>query len=320
MLQKINHQLGSSMLSALQSSVVLPTNKKTYCSEIRRSQPTAMVFLIDQSGSMSEKMAGVEESKADFLARAVNQSLRELISTCTRTEGIRHYLDIVLIGYGATDGQTSSVCWQGELEGKTWVSVSELAATPLGSEEITETKVVRGTPKTQTKEVKYWLSSVASSLTPMGAALEHASLLLKDWIEAHPSSYPPTVFNFTDGAQTDCSDDELLEKAKFLKNLHTEDGNVLLFNCNISTSKQEPIFFPLSRTELPQNDKYAHLMYNLSSDMPEKYAADVAVLRKTDIPTDSVFSAMVYQADDAALVRMLDIGSRSQRTMIGRDK
>ncbi|PIY12328.1 MAG: hypothetical protein COZ18_02335 [Flexibacter sp. CG_4_10_14_3_um_filter_32_15] len=321
MLQKINHQLGISMLSALQSSVVLPNNKKTYSSEIRRSQPTAMVFLIDQSGSMSETMEGVGESKAVFLARAVNQAMREIISTCTRTEGVRHYMDIVLIGYGGLgDGKTSSVCWQGELEGKTWVSTTELAATPLGSEKVTETKLVHNVSKTQTKTVKYWLSPVASSLTPMGAALEHASLLLTDWIANHPTSYPPTVFNFTDGAQTDCSDDDLVEKAKFLKNLHTEDGNVLLFNCHISTSKKEPIYFPSSRSELPVSDKYAQLMYNLSSDMPEKYAVDVATLRKTDIPTDSVFSAMVYQADDAALVRMLDIGSRSQRTMIGRDK
>ena len=321
MLQKITHQLGVSLLDFMDSTALLPVNKKSYSAEIRRSQPTAMVFLIDQSGSMNEIMEGLGESKADFLARAVNQTLRELVNISTRTEGIRHYLDIVLIGYGAVgDGKTSSVCWQGTLEGKTWVSVTELAANPFFSEQITQTKEIRGKQKTETKTVKSWLTSSCVSLTPMGAAIEHATVLLSDWIAKNPNSYPPTVFNFTDGAQTDCTDDELLEKAKALKNLHTSDGNALFFNCHISRQDKKAIYFPLSRTELPQGDQYAQLMYNLSSDMPASYNLGIARVRGTDIPTSGTFSAMVYQADDTALVRMIDIGSRSQKTQIGRDK
>lgn len=321
MLQKITHQLGVSLLDFMDLSVVLPVNKKSYSAEIRRSQPTAMVFLIDQSGSMNETMQGLGESKAAFLARAVNQTLRELVNISTRTEGIRHYLDIVLIGYGAVgDGKTSSVCWQGELEGKTWVSVTDLAANPFFSEEITETKKIRNIEKIETKTVKSWLSSASVSLTPMGAAIEHATVLLSDWIAKNPTSYPPTVFNFTDGAQTDCTDDELLEKAKALKNLHTSDGNILFFNCHISTEDKKAIYFPLSRTELPAGDKYAQLMYNLSSDMPVSYNLGVAGVRGSDIPSVGSFSAMVYQADDTALVRMIDIGSRSQKTQIGKNK
>lgn len=160
---KLNQYYKMNVISALQSSVVLPSNKKTYSSEIRRSQPTAMVFLIDQSGSMSETMEGVGESKAVFLARAVNQAMREIISTCTRTEGVRHYMDIVLIGYGGLgDGKTSSVCWQGDLEGKTWVSTTELAATPLGSEQITEKRIrtfrtIKKPTKTTRMENNYYV-------------------------------------------------------------------------------------------------------------------------------------------------------------------
>ena len=59
-----------------------------YNAEISRSQPTAYLFLVDQSGSMSDQMASASRSKAQFVADVLNKTLRDLIVRCTRDEGV----------------------------------------------------------------------------------------------------------------------------------------------------------------------------------------------------------------------------------------
>ena len=49
----------------------------SYTAEISRSQPTAFLFLVDQSGSMDDKMAS-GRSKAQFVADVLNRTLMEL--------------------------------------------------------------------------------------------------------------------------------------------------------------------------------------------------------------------------------------------------
>ena len=55
--------------------------------------------MIDQSGSMNERMVG-GESKADFVAKVINRTLTELVIRCTRADGVRDYFDIGIIAYG----------------------------------------------------------------------------------------------------------------------------------------------------------------------------------------------------------------------------
>jgi hypothetical protein len=71
----------------------------TYSAEISRDNPTAIVFLIDQSGSMDEKMV-TGKSKADFVADVLNKTIYTLVTNCTKSDGVRNYFDIGVIGYG----------------------------------------------------------------------------------------------------------------------------------------------------------------------------------------------------------------------------
>ena len=71
----------------------------SYTAEISRSQPTALLFLVDQSGSMDDNMAS-GRSKAQFVADVLNRTLMELITRCTHAGGTRDYFHIGVIVYG----------------------------------------------------------------------------------------------------------------------------------------------------------------------------------------------------------------------------
>src|SRR4051812_30141040 len=95
-----------------------------YQAEISRTNPSSFLFLIDQSGSMSDSFPGeTSSSKADQLATILNRWLTDLVIKCSKDEGIRHYFDVGVIGYGAEVGPALS----GPLAGKLFASVTELA-------------------------------------------------------------------------------------------------------------------------------------------------------------------------------------------------
>jgi hypothetical protein len=78
-----------------------------YTAEISRTNPSCLLFLIDQSGSMSDPVGGEPgRSKADRLADAINRLLYELIIRCTKnqSEGPRHYYAEAVRTLGTVDG------------------------------------------------------------------------------------------------------------------------------------------------------------------------------------------------------------------------
>jgi hypothetical protein len=59
----------------------------SYTGEISRDHPTCFLFVIDQSGSMDEKI-GSGCSKADFVADVLNKTLATLVANCTKADGV----------------------------------------------------------------------------------------------------------------------------------------------------------------------------------------------------------------------------------------
>jgi hypothetical protein len=67
-----------------------------YSAEISRAHPTCLLFVIDQSASMSDELeAGA--TKANFLADVLNRSLMELVIRCKKAEGVLNYFDVGVI-------------------------------------------------------------------------------------------------------------------------------------------------------------------------------------------------------------------------------
>ncbi len=148
----------------------------------------------------------------------------------------------------------------------------------------------------------------------MRSALKMAKELLQEWICAHPAAYPPVVMNITDGQATDADDDELLEAAGELRSLETTDGKVLLFNCHLSGTSNSSIVMPVEKRQLP-DDEYAHLLFDMSSDLPPRYNRQIAEWRKEDLQT---YTAMAYNATLNELFQLLEIGTRTAFSQVSK--
>ena len=112
----------------------------SYSVEISRKNPTCIMFLLDQSYSMNDAVAGdAATRKADAAAEAINDLLLRLILRCTKGVGApRNYFEVGVIGYGAARGVGPSL--GGALTGSALVSISKLADNPLRVEKRTEKK------------------------------------------------------------------------------------------------------------------------------------------------------------------------------------
>ena len=272
-----------------------------YTTEISRTNPSVFLFLIDQSGSMEDPFGAdaAGRKKADGVADAINRLLQNLVIKCAKQEGVRDYYSVGVIGYGGKVGPAFS----GSLEGKDLVPISEIANNPARVDERTR-KVEDGAGGLVDETTKFpvWFDSKAHGGTPMTAALTHAKDILSTWIDDHRTSFPPIVINITDGESTD---GDPSEAAQAVRDLATDDGNVLLLNLHLSSSKATSAQFPTSEDGLP--DKYAELLFRLSSPLPP-YMRGIAEDEGVSISDGA--RGFVFNADMVSVIRFLDIGTR----------
>ena len=280
-----------------------------YKAEISRSQPTVLLFMLDQSGSMDSPLGGNKEvvmQKAQAAADAINRILQEFVVRCTNGHEIRNYFDIGVIGYGKTSDWVGPVL-EGTLAGRDLVTIGDVGNNPAKLEE-REKLVPDGAGGVVKVKVPmpFWFSPVSGHNTPMCKALEYAHGLLEGWISNHRSSFPPIVVNITDGESTDGDPTIAAQK---LTSLSTDDGNILLYNCHLSSTASPAISFVDSDKGLP--DQYARQMFNISSVFPEISISYAASLGLAFTPMTRGF---VFNSDFVQLVKFLDIGTRTNPT------
>jgi len=274
----------------------------SYSVQISRANPTCFLFLIDQSGSMADPISGGEgggaRRKADVVADAINRFLQELSIKCAKDEGVRDYFQVGVIGYGTNVGPA----FGGLLGGRDVVPISEVATTPVRVEDRAK-KVDDGAGGLVDQNVRFpvWFEPTANGGTPMCQALVSAQSILSDWLNSHFSSYPPVVIHFTDGEATD-GDPSV--PAESIKTLMSADGNVLLFNCHISSKNLPAIKFPNNDEGLP--DEYARLLFAMSSTLPTSMRQ--VAMEKGHHMTDGT-RGFTFNADIEAVVQFLDIGT-----------
>jgi len=272
-----------------------------YQAEISRSNPSCFLFLIDQSGSMSDSFGGGEPSKrkADGVADAINRLLQNLVIKCARGEGVRDYYHVGVIGYGSTVGSA----FGGSLAGQDLSPISHIANSPARIEERTR-KVDDGAGGLVDQTIKFpiWFEPVANGGTPMCEALTQAKRILQVWLEQHPSCFPPIVINITDGEATDGNP---IDIANEIKGLASSDGNVLLFNVHLSAHRANPIEFPDNDSGLP--DEFARLLFGMSSLLPT-HIQNAARQEGYNVNENS--RGFVFNADIVSVIRFLEIGTR----------
>jgi hypothetical protein len=272
-----------------------------YSAEISRNHPTCFLFLVDQSGSMEDKFPGGERSKSHVVADVLNKTLFTLITRCTKSDGVRNYFDVGVIGYG---GDSSYNGFSGALGNTILHPITDIESGPLMIEERVK-KIDDGSGGLVEQKIKFpvWFKPQASGSTPMCQAIRSAAKELVQWCDSHPDSYPPTVLHVTDGEATD-GDPEAL--AKQLSRIATNDGAVLLFNLHISTVGSERSKFAASENNLV--DQYAKLLFRMSSQLP-MHLLDYA--RSKGVPVTSASRGFIFNAEPAEIVDFFDIGTRA---------
>lgn len=278
-----------------------------YTQEITRSHRAAFVLVVDQSTSMQQQVLFGRSisTKAEVVAYTANALITELIDRCRRTDGIRDYYDIAVIGYSG-DSVKSLLPREG------FNSVVELAKQmpPLVSIAFEE-DLPDGTQAIVRHRQREWIRPLAEGTTPMHEALHKVRNMVAEWCQRRENreSFPPIVINITDGEPTDCTDADLRDVCTLIKRTATDDGNTLLINIHISTNlKLNSVIFPMHEELLQACDK-ARLLADCSSIMPS--ALDEAIHELKGAGAMPPYIGIGYNATVVELLSMINIGSRS---------
>lgn len=281
-----------------------------YTQSITRIHRTAFVLIVDCSGSMSEQVTFNRRrtSKAEAVAEVANHLLFELTERARRSDGIRDYYDIAVLGYSG-DGVKPLLGDREEFYPIT--RIAQMAA--ASRSEKGEYQQPDGSASLLEEiPIPLWIKPEAHGETPMLEALICTRNLVARWTTdpAHAESFPPVVFNITDGEASDGDDEDLCGVSSQIRSLRTGDGNVLLINIHIASgTTNQTLVFPTT-DEAAYGNRYASLLYNCSSEMPAAFELAIRELRGGLPP----FRGMSYNASISELVTVLNIGSISVKT------
>ncbi len=277
-----------------------------YSARFTRQTPGCFLFLLDQSGSMTDPFGGdATVHKCDQLALALNSWLQNMVVKCTGGEGVRDYAHIGVFGY-RTDPMGNPIiepCLKGPLADRPLVPISEIEANVLRIDTLNQQYYDPDTGEMQEMptEVPIWIDPVADGGTPMCSMLHYAYQVLEAWCAEHRASFPPLLIHISDG---ESSEGDPVPYAEPIQSLGTDDGNVLVINCHLSMTKADPLIYPFSDEVMP--DALAKVMFQMSSVLPESI---VSRAQAEGIPVQNGSRAMVFNADMVNLLQLLDFGT-----------
>lgn len=284
-----------------------------YSQEITRCHRAAIVIAIDQSSSMSGRMElnGESLSKADVVSMVMGRLVDELIMRSYGGSGYRYYYDVAILGY--SNGEVYSLLGDRDC----FYPITTLAAKKIEhTSYILPYNTLNSGVNSFYESVSRWVEPRAQGDTPMYKMINRVTAMVGEWCanEENRDSFPPIVFNITDGEASDADFEMLQGAAARLKSISTTDGETLFVNVHISSSKlQSPIIFPTA-AELPPTLRNAQLLMEMSSVVPAPFNQYVGACRaKRGEPP---YIAMSYNASISELIAMLNIGSRSSRVGI----
>jgi hypothetical protein len=284
----------------------------SYSKRITRANPTCVLFLIDQSGSMADPFPQGEVSgpKASFLADVINRFLMDQVLRCTVGDEIRDWFYVGVLAYGDNSVRAG---FGGALSGRQLVSISDVGNNPTRVEERAK-KEPDGAGGLVEVMVKFpiWFDAVASGNTPMSKAFQEAHGILQSWLSQHADCFPPIVIHVTDGESTDGDPSGAMES---VKQLSSSDGNVLLFNVHISSTHAQPVIFPDSPSGLP--DQYALMLFNSASPLISPMRTLAAQTGRN--VTDGA-KGFVLNARPTHIIEALSIGTVTLTTQTAGDR
>lgn len=268
--------------------------------EISRQNPSAFLFMIDQSGSMSDSNE-TGKSLSEQVADIINRLLQDLLIKCSKSEGIRDYFDVGVIAYG-NDSVNNG--FSGVLSSQMLNKVSLIENNPLLIENRVK-KMSDGAGGIVEQSIKFpiWFKPVANGSTPMYRAFETAAKTLIDWCEKNQNSFPPILINITDGESTDGDPEEIAQQ---IQRISTNDGGVLVFNAHITSSNKKEYLFAFDESILPNEN--ARKLFRMSSLLTPQMQENA---KSFGLNITSESRGYCYNTEISSLISFLDIGTRA---------
>ena len=236
--------------------------------------PGHLLFLLDQSGSMS----GENEVK---VADAVHKAILEVINNCILGGKVKNRVYITIIGYGNED----DVC---------------IIKEGWASDYLSDLQKCKEDGSTIIEPVSY-------GDTPMAEGFRMALECIEKWLDERKSlgsEIPaPIVINITDGFPND--EDEAKDAAHDIMNTKTPDGNVILFNIHMDEDGNE-IRFPRTLSQAGNSDE-AKFLFEISSEMNDQFIR-VAHTKGFEGITKGA-KGFIANANGDTLVRFIEFGS-----------
>ncbi len=239
-----------------------------YMAQVTQRRPTAVVFILDHSDSMS-RSTEIAGKKFDYMSEAValivNRQIDELLGLCSEGGEMKDLIHIAVIGYGSD----SYCAWNGELEGRGFVTPTELM----------DYKKRHGGDGAQ-----WVLARDDGNGSSCSKAFSMTYTMLEQWMSERKGQlfYPPTVVHITDG---DIQSDQMrpfLQQAERIKRLSSGDGSkVTIWNVNIAPVKMSEMVLP-SGVELRALDHSGLSLYEASSVLPKVMTASIAPFKNVD--------------------------------------
>jgi hypothetical protein len=290
----------------------------SYTENFTRQKRGLFVFLLDQSGSMQE-LTTMQEYKLS-LTQMASSILNSILVTIIEKAALdtsmgrrKNYCDIIVFGYG--DSVTSLLNPTGVP-----VPLPDLAEHPRGKQTVRKPKYdrLKGTYVTVDEEQPYWIvpAEKNNQMTEMAWAISTARQSVQGWLNDDPrrrASFPPIVINITDGRNNSARGGDPVLEAMKLRQLGTDDGAVLLFNCHITKSSKQSLSFPHDIAQIKslnlshEEHVGAEQLFQMSSEIPATMAKQAQVVSGASISSGA--RGFIYNASGEDLVNFLSWGT-----------
>jgi hypothetical protein len=288
-----------------------------YSENFTRQKRGLLVFLLDQSGSMSEyvTMQGYKLTLSQMASSILNTLLVAVIDNAafdTSTGRRKNYCDIIVFGYGDSVMPLLN-------EAGNPVPLPDLAEKYRGMQPVRKSiyDPIKGNYVTVDEEQPYWIEPVGNShWTEMASAISKAHQVVQDWLNADTrrmASFPPIVINITDGRHYGTKGGNPVQEAMKLQQLRTDDGATLLFNCHITKTSKQTLSFPhdsaqIRNLHLSQDEQIgAEQLFQMSSEIPATMAKRAEQV--TGTPLIPGARGFIYNASGEDMIRFLSWGT-----------
>lgn len=241
------------------------TVKRPYSSIISEGNPVGVFFILNQSDPTKEIISfdSTEMSKASAECGIIDQVINELIVQNTSNGVIDDRYNIAVLGYG----DYVFNC----LKGKGIQSLNELNDNPIFVKTYIKEIRTRQGAKTIEQKRPVWVKPRSRGGAYLNKALNSVKKLVDKWTEEHMDSFPPIIIHITEYRYHGAEDSEMIQLAKEIKSLLTNDGNALFFNIHLTWNENTvPVVFPSNESKISES-YYGSMYYLMSSVLPQSF-------------------------------------------------